>query len=111
MAALASPDAHVISLDAMQGDRGAAVVMLPDGTGYLMGHQLPELDAGTTYQLWAKVGSNDAARMVSLGVLGRAPGNSSFRLAAVPTMFEITREPTSGSGAPGDAVVLRGRVA
>jgi hypothetical protein len=49
--------------------------------------------------------------MVSLGVLGRHPGISPFRLAAAPTMFEITKEPASGSEAPGDAVVLRGEVA
>jgi hypothetical protein len=111
MAALGSPDAHVISLDALHGGDGVHVVMLPDGVGYLMGQQLPKLGADSTYQLWAKVGSDDAARMVSLGVLGREPGISSFRLATVPTMFEVTREPASGSGVPGDAVVVRGDAA
>jgi anti-sigma-K factor RskA len=110
MAARASPDAHVVRLDAMQGDGGAEVVMLPDGTGYLMGQQLPELDAATTYQLWAKVGEGDTARMVSLGVLGTAPGISPFRLAAKPSMFEVTAEPAAGSDAPGRDVVLRGVV-
>jgi hypothetical protein len=107
MAARASSDAHVIALDAMQGDGTAEVVMLPDGTGYLMNHELPALDAGRSYQLWAKVGAGDAARMVSLGLLGRDPGISAFRLAATPSMFEVTAEPASGSNAPGTAVVLR----
>jgi hypothetical protein len=111
MAARASADAHVIPLDAMDGGgTGAEVVMLPDGTGYLMGHELPALDAGTTYQLWAKVGDATAPRMVSLGVLGGNPGISPFRLAATPVMFEVTKEPAAGSEMPGAAVVLRGVV-
>jgi len=104
-------DAHVVALDAMQGDGGGEVVMMPDGTGYLMGHQLPALGTDGTYQLWARVGDGDAARMVSLGVLGREPGISPFRLATTPSMFEVTAEPASGSDSPGANVVLRGEVA
>jgi hypothetical protein len=111
MAALSSPDAHVVTLDAMHGGSGGEVVMLPDGTGFLMGHGLPALGAGGTYQLWAKVGSGDSARMVSLGVLGRDPGVSAFRLATTPTMLEVTAEPATGSEAPGTNVVLRGEMA
>lgn len=111
MVARGSDDAHVIALDAMAGAGGAEVVMLPDGTGYLMGHALPALAGDRSYQLWAKVGDGDAARMVSLGVLGREPGISPFRLAATPTMFEVTAEPPTGSAEPGPRVVLRGEVA
>ncbi|HEY3673959.1 MAG TPA: anti-sigma factor [Acidimicrobiia bacterium] len=116
MAARGSSDAHVIALDAMDGDAvdgaaGAEVVMLPDGTGYLMGHVLPTLDADGTYQLWARVGDGTGTRMVSLGLLGRAPGTSPFRLTATPSMFEVTKEPATGSEAPGTQVVLRGEVA
>jgi hypothetical protein len=113
-AARASADAHVIALDPMAGGAGSAgsaggeVVMLPDGTGYLMGHELPRLDDGRTYQLWAKVGTGTDARMLSLGVLGRAPGISAFRLTSTPTMFEVTSEPAWGSTSPGSDVVLRG---
>lgn len=111
MAARGSSSAHVIPLDAMDGGGGAEVVMLPDGTGYLMGKELPELAAGRTYQLWAKVGDGDTARMVSLGVLGSNPGISAFRLAAEPSMFEVTTEPAAGSTQPGTGVVMRGEVA
>lgn len=111
MTARASAAAHVIALDSMDGGGGAEVVMLPDGTGYLLGRELPTLAAGATYQLWAEVGAGDGARMVSLGVLGRTPGISPFRLAASPTMFEVTREPGTGSDTPSGVVVLRGDVA
>jgi anti-sigma-K factor RskA len=111
MTARGSPDAHVIPLDAMTGDAGAEIVMLPDGTGYLMGRELPELAADQTYQLWARVGDGSDARMVSLGVLGSAPGISPFRLATAPSMFEVTTEPARGSDTPEGAVVLRGAVA
>ncbi len=111
MAARGSADAHVIALDAMRGGRGGEVVMLPDGTGYLMGKELPALHADGTYQLWAKVGDGSAARMVSLGLLGRDPGISAFHLATSPSMFEVTAEPASGSDVPGTNVVLRGAVA
>jgi hypothetical protein len=110
MSARGSADAHVIALDSMEGGAGADVVMLPNGTGYLFGGELPALSAGDTYQLWAKVAGGGNPRMVSLGVLGKDPGISPFRLAASPMMFEVTREPASGSETPG-AVVLRGDVA
>jgi anti-sigma-K factor RskA len=111
MAARGSEAAHVIALDSMVDHGGGEVVMLPDGTGYLMGQELPKLDGDRTYQLWAKVDDGGSARMVSLGVLGRTPGISAFRLAATPTMFEITAEPVTGSEVPGDTVVMRGEVA
>jgi anti-sigma-K factor RskA len=107
MAARSSDDAHVIALDAMNGGGGAEVVMLPDGTGYLMDHDLPALGADATYQLWAKVGDEAGGRMVSLGVLGGDPGISAFHLASTPTMFEVTEEPATGSVTPGSTVVLR----
>lgn len=107
MAARSSDDAHVIALDAMHGRGGAEVVMLPDGTGYLMENDLPALGADATYQLWAKVGDEGDGRIVSLGVLGRDPGISAFHLASTPTMFEVTKEPATGSETPGSNVVLR----
>jgi anti-sigma-K factor RskA len=107
MAARSSDDAHVITLDAMNGGGGADVVMLPDGTGYLMDHDLPALGAHATYQLWAEVGDEGAGRMVSLGILGRDPGISAFHLASTPMMFEVTKEPATGSETPGSNVVLR----
>jgi len=111
MAALGSKDAHVTQLAAATGAARAEIVMTADGTGYLMDHNLPKLNSDSTYQLWAKVGDPTAPRMVSLGVLGDDPGIVAFRLAADPTLFEITKEPASGSAIPGASVVIRGVVA
>ena len=69
--ALSDPKARQVSLSS-PGDAGTSVkaVVLPDGTGYLVADTaLRDLDESRTYQLW---GINDA-KVVSLGVLGRAP--------------------------------------
>jgi anti-sigma-K factor RskA len=111
MTARADKDAQVVELVAASGSGRAEVVMLPDGTGYFMDHDLPALSGGSTYQLWAKVGDPAAPRMVSLGVLGPDPGTVAFRVAAPTIMFEVTQEPMPGGVAPGDAVVMSGLVA
>jgi hypothetical protein len=108
LAARAADGAHVIQLVAASGTGRAEVVMLPDGTGYFMDHDLPALAKGSTYQLWAKVGDPAAPRMVSLGVLGADPGIVPFRASAPTIMFEVTREGAPGSVTPGDAVVMSG---
>ena len=110
-AARSAADAHVIRLEAATGRGHAEIVMLPDGTGYFMDHDLPALAPGATYQLWAKVGDPGAPRMVSLGVLGADPGTVPFRLSSPTIMFEVTREDMPGSAVPGDAVVMSGQVA
>jgi len=107
MAALGSKDSHLTQLASSAGSARAQIVMLPDGTGYLLDHHLPKLRTDTTYQLWAKVGDARQPRMVSLGVLGTDPGIVAFRLAAEPSLFEITKEPASGSTFPSQSVVMR----
>jgi anti-sigma-K factor RskA len=111
MAALGSKDAHLTQLASTGGKARAQIVMLPDGTGYLLDHQLPKLPTDATYQLWAKVGDATQPRMVSLGVLGTDPGIVGFRLAAEPSLFEITEEPASGSTSPSESVVMRSETA
>ena len=111
LAARASKDSHVTRLGATVGNGGAEIVMLPDGTGYFMDHDLPALDPGSTYQLWAKVGEPGSPRLVSLGVLGADPDVVPFRLSAPATMFEVTKESAPGSTAPDESsVMMRGAV-
>ena len=108
LAARASKDSHVIRLGATAGNGDAEIVML-DGTGYFMDHDLPALDPGSTYQLWAKVDDPDSPRMVSLGVLGADRDVVRFRLSAPATMFEVTRENSPGSTVPDESsVMMRG---
>ena len=52
-----------------------------------------------------------ACPRTQIGVLGNEPGISPFRLAAAPTMFEVTMEPSTGSDVPVGEVVLRGSAA
>ncbi len=103
-------DAHVIELAAVSGTSTGEIVMLPDGTGYFMDHNLPTLPKGSTYQLWAKVGDPASPRMVSLGVLGADPGIAAFRLSAPMIMFEVTREDAPGNITPNDSAVMTGMV-
>jgi anti-sigma-K factor RskA len=111
LAARASKDSHVIRLGATAGNGDAEIVMLLDGTGYFMDHDLPALDRGSTYQLWAKVGDPDSPRMVSLGVLGADPDVVPFRLSTPATMFEVTKETAPGSTVPDESsVMMRGAV-
>jgi anti-sigma-K factor RskA len=106
LAARASKDSHVTRLGATAGNGDAEIVMLPDGTGYFMDHDLPALAPGSTYQLWAKVGDPASPRMVSLGVLGADPDVVPFRLSAPAIMFEVTKEGAPGSTAPNESTVM-----
>ena len=48
----------------------ARVVVLPDGTGYLVNDALAPLQEDQAYQLWAVVGDETEPRLISAGVLG-----------------------------------------
>ena len=67
--ALRDPDAQQVELTSPDGTLSGEAVVLPDGTGYLLVHQLPALEDGT-YQLW---GQTDGG-LISLGLLGGEPG-------------------------------------
>ena len=110
-AARASKDVHVVQLTGASGTTHAEIVMLSDGSGYLMDQRLPKLAKGSTYQLWAKVGDPASPRMVSLGVLGADPGIVAFHLSAPTIMFEVTKEAAPGSVAPTDTMVMSGTIA
>lgn len=88
--ALQNPDSTLYSLSAPEGEATALVVVLPDGTGYLARHNLPNL-AGETYQLWA-VGDS----VVSAGVLGGSPGVVAFKLDQAARGFAISVELPGG---------------
>ncbi len=103
------PGAHTIALASSDGTHTGHIVMMPDGSGYFMDSNLPQLDAADTYQLWAKAG-DATARMVSVGLLGQDPRVVPFRLSGTVTGFEVTRESAPGDAEPSSPVMMSGTV-
>jgi len=84
----------------------ARVVLLPDGTAYLVSSSLPELGPGRTYQLW----SSTKGEPVSLGVLGRKPELDAFRVEKGMAALMVTAEPSGGVPQPTSAVLARAAI-
>lgn len=91
-AALADPAGRHIKLQSSNGAVGAEAVVLPDGAGFLTNKHLADLPSGSTYQLWALVGTS----RISVGVLG--PKVTSVGFTAPPTAagFALTTEKAGG---------------
>jgi hypothetical protein len=90
--ALADPAARRVDLRASDARVMAQAVLLPDGTGYLLDDNLPELGTDRTYQLWAVVGTN----RISVGVLGPDPGVTAFKAPGQTAALAITSEAAGG---------------
>lgn len=106
LAAMGDPDAENLALESFDGDRGARIVRLPDGTGYVVAEDLEALPADRTYQLW---GLNGDAK-VSLAVLGRDPDVASFTMVGPVMGFAVTEEPAGGVVATDASPVVVGWV-
>lgn len=103
-----SPGARNLTLHSSLGDRAVNVVLLPDGTGYVMESNLPELRADRTYQLWALTGDEAAPRAISVGVLGREPATVAFRSSGPVVGFAVTEEEAPGVVASEQQPVVAG---
>ena len=88
------------------GTRESAEIWLSDQRGYLADHNLARLSEGETYQLWGQKGDT----MISLGVLGRAPGHSQFAAVGDYVNLAISVEPAGGVAQPTGRVVAAGAV-
>jgi hypothetical protein len=80
---LASPTTKTVTLTSVSGATLAKVVVGADGTGYLLGGELPVLPKGHTYQLWGVhnstgSGATTATSVLSLGVFGQHPESVAF---------------------------------
>lgn len=104
-AATADPTARRIELVSADKQLRADTVVLPDGTGYLVSSNLPELGPARTYQLWALVGTSK----ISVGVLGTKPGTTGFKAAPDAWGFAITEEAAGGVVATENSPVVVGR--
>ncbi|HVA02951.1 MAG TPA: anti-sigma factor [Acidimicrobiales bacterium] len=105
-AALLDPSAQKVTLAATstgstgtgttlaKGARAAVVVVLPDGSAFMLSTGLPRLAADRTHQLWGVVDG----RTVSLGLLGSQPRDISFTVdpAAPVKIFAVTDEAAGG---------------
>ena len=91
--ALADPDSAEAILESEDGSLAAKAVVAPDGSGYLLGGELPELPADRTYQLW---GITNAGTIVSLGVFGPTPQTSTFHVDGEVTTLALTDEVEGG---------------
>ncbi len=105
--ALTDPDARRASLQSSDANIRAQAVLLPDGSGFLFGDNLPALPSGRTYQLWAVA----AGEKISAGVLGARPGVVAFRYAGGDLgALAITDEHAPGVMASTNAPVVAGNV-
>lgn len=102
--ALADPTSTVVRLASDDGQLVMRAVVTEEGTGYLLGGNLPDAGAGSTYQLWGL----DERQAVSLGVLGPAPGIVAFQVEDPMTALAITSEAQGGADQPTSAPLVSG---
>ena len=87
------PDALKLQLQSADGEMTARAVVLPDGSGFLVAHELPALAGDRTYQLWGDTG---AGSLVSLGLLGDDPAVVAFEAGTDLDALAITDEEAGG---------------
>jgi anti-sigma-K factor RskA len=91
------PSSRTVELvSATDRSEGAEVVLLPDGTGYLVDDRLAALPSDRTWQLWAIVDG----QAISMGVLGSDPGVASFQAVGEPSAFALSNEARGGAPQP-----------
>ena len=98
--ALEASDSQVTDLVAEGSDAVASGVVDTAGHGYLDARDLPELEAGLTYQLWGVV--SETGDVISLGILGSAPEVETFSAATALDALAITIEEEPGVIADGN---------
>jgi anti-sigma factor RsiW len=104
--ALLDPEAVQSTLMSPDGALSASAVLLPNGTGYLLAHDLPALDDARTYQLWGQTGGG----LISLGLLGAEPGAVvPFQASGDVAALAITEEVAGGVSQSENAPALLGR--
>lgn len=101
--ALLDAGSRRVTLRSGDGRLFADAVVQADGQAFLVRHNLPPLPDRLTYQVWALVGG----RMVSVGVAGRDPAVSAFRVDPErASVLAVTAEAAGGVPAPtGDPLV------
>ncbi|MFP5255735.1 MAG: anti-sigma factor domain-containing protein [Acidimicrobiia bacterium] len=91
-AALADARATRATLRSADGEVAVVAVLLPDGTGYLMADDLPELPEGRTYQLWGRTEGG----LISLGVFRPDTAVVPFQATGSLGLLAVTEEASGG---------------
>jgi anti-sigma factor RsiW len=105
--ALRDPAAEQAALSSTDGDVTATAVVLPDGSGYLMLEDVPDLAEDRTYQLWGQTGGD----LISLGLLGGQPEDVvPFHAAGEVEALAITEEDAPGVVQSSNPPALAGRL-
>lgn len=84
----------------------AKVVALPGGQAFLVPGKMPAIAADQTFQAWALVRGS----YVSLGVLGRTPGDVVLQLQPGMSAVLVNTEPQGGSSHPTTAPFVAGSI-
>ncbi|HZP28648.1 MAG TPA: anti-sigma factor [Acidimicrobiia bacterium] len=105
-AARREPGAREVTLASSEGTALAHVVLLRDGRAYLSS-DLPALEAGRTYQLWAL---RDGEQPRSLGVIGRDPRVVAFEIRGGASGIAVTDEVAGGVTVTHNAPVAAGTI-
>jgi anti-sigma-K factor RskA len=106
-AAFSDRSALKMELESLDGNVHGRAVMLPDGSGYLIVHELPQLAGNRTYQLW---GQTDGG-IVSLGLLGADPTTVAFQAGTDVSALMITAERAGGVPQSTNPALLAGESA
>ena len=106
-AAFSDPSAKKLELRSSDGDVRARAVLLDDGSGFVMVHELPGLEDDRTYQLWGDTGDG----LVSLGLLGADPATVAFHAGADLSALAVTAEEAGGVSQSRNPAVLAGSLA
>lgn len=105
VSASADPDARTVELTSPDGALNARVLVLHN-RGYVVGGNLPALDPGQTYQLWAKSGN----MLLSVGVLGPELERLGFAVGSGTELLAITAEQAPGVLSSSNQPVVAGEV-
>jgi anti-sigma-K factor RskA len=93
---VASGNSLEMTLRSDDGTARAHVVMDDDGNAYVLPADMPVLDHGRTYQLWAE----EDGQMISLGLIGDGATPAHLTVGSQPRALDISAEPAGGSVVP-----------
>lgn len=105
--ALADPDSIETVLVSGDGSLASKAVLGEDGTGFLLGEDLPALPDDRSYQLW---GVTDGGAVISLGVFGSDPGVATFHVDGTLTALALTEEVEGGVVVSANDPVVAGEI-